>query len=104
MSKPVIRKYSALAIRYTNIVTGEQEALYYIGRRWRLGGYKPSFGEDKFHWIDTSIKEVLENAIEKTGYSVSAVETWTGMPIHIVKSKLRLREWTSNKPVYGVPF
>lgn len=99
----MIRKHSALFIRYKDSETGEESALYYIAGRWHLGGYTSEF-RGGFCWVDAPIKSIIDEAVSREGYSDLSVEKWVGLPINIIKSKLRLREWTSHQCVYGVPF
>uniref|UniRef100_A0AB39C6Q3 Uncharacterized protein n=1 Tax=Staphylococcus phage Pel53 TaxID=3234048 RepID=A0AB39C6Q3_9CAUD len=96
----MIRKHSIRVIKARNVHTGEMEAFAFLGGRFYLFGWEVSNSEFKFFMDMYSIKELLNNAT----YGPSFMEYCFGKPVEHLLSKSFIYSWTTNQPMYGVPF
>ena len=101
------RKHSAKVLTLRNIVKGDKEvSLHYvlIGGRWYYNGssdtaFISSSDKDGF-WTDKGIKGVLEASFPLRLKEVKDIF------YHGPNKSMQIatREWTTNQPIYGVPF
>lgn len=106
----MIRKHSAKVLTLRNVLTsalsgeGEEETIHFVlvGGRWWYNGtndFTVGISEKDGFWKN-NIKEVLSVS---ANYTLGEVKRYF---YHGPKKSMQIamREWTTNQPVYGVPF
>lgn len=103
----MIRKHSAKVLTMRNVIrsprTGEEETLHFvlIGGAWHYNGtssLKLSTSCKDGFWKDT----LLNILNDRTNFSLKELKGFYKGPNKSMQ--VAMREWTTNQPVYGVPF
>ena len=103
----MIRKHSAKVLTLRNVTTapaGEEETTHFvlIGGRWYYNGtnsFNVSKSEKDGFWKHT-FKELLE---DYSNYTLEEIKKYFYQGPN-KSMQIATREWTTNQPMYGVPF
>lgn len=106
----MIRKHSAKILTLRNVLTsalsgeGEEETIHFVlvGGRWWYNGtndFTVGISEKDGFWKHT-FKDILESSAK---YTLEEVKKYF---YHGPNKSMQIatREWTTNQPIYGVPF
>lgn len=104
----MVRKHSAKVLTLRNVVSptpgGKEETLHFvlIGGRWHYNGtnsFHVSLSEKDGFWKRT-FKELLESS---ANYTLAEVKKYFYCGPN-KSMQIATRNWTTNQPIYGVPF
>ena len=101
MSKPVKRKHLAKCLKLHTETEGMHHYVL-VGGRWYYNGRDSlvlsTIADKDGFWTNRSIKEILNDSA-----CARALKDFARL-YGSCKTEVYMREWTSNKIVYGVPF
>lgn len=103
----MIRKHSAKVLTLRNVTTApadEEETIHFVlvGGRWWYNGtndFTVGISEKDGFWKHT-FKDILESSAK---YTLGEVKKYFYLGPN-KSMQIATREWTTNQPIYGVPF